>query len=148
VKQGMDHVESRGAGGPQNTISPDKNRVTTYRKAAEEAISQHRAGSRGANSNFASTGAPGAPPTNFGSNYGNASIGAPPTLGGPQLGGGARPAGPGMGPSGASNTAGPSGGGRGGPSGPMGASMGPMGGGRPGGPSLGGNQNMFDMGRR
>ena len=41
VKQ-MDH-ESKGQGG---SGSPEKARMSTYRKAAEDAINQHRAGQR------------------------------------------------------------------------------------------------------
>ena len=42
----MDLVENKGL----NVTSPDRNRVSTYRKAAEDAIQQHRAtsSSRGA----------------------------------------------------------------------------------------------------
>lgn len=52
----MDHVENKGATGPSNG-SPDKNRSTTHRKAAEEAISQYRAG-QGSRSAFGSNGGP------------------------------------------------------------------------------------------
>ena len=52
----MDHVESKGAGGPAVANgSPDRNRMSTYRKAAEEAISQYRAG-QGSRSAFGSAG--------------------------------------------------------------------------------------------
>jgi len=42
VKQ-MDHVESKG-NATHSGVSPDKNRITTYRKAAEDAIQNYRAG--------------------------------------------------------------------------------------------------------
>ena len=54
----MDKVDGRsnvGVGG--NGASPDKSRVSTYRKAAEEAIQQYRSNSRGA-FNSSSNGGP------------------------------------------------------------------------------------------
>lgn len=100
----MDQVESRGAGGPGNTVSPDKNRMTTYRKAAEEAIQQYRSGSKGAGL-FSTGGGAGAQGNNSqaqtASNPQRRTDGAPPPLGaynGPTPVGG-RTGGPGLGPS-------------------------------------------------
>ncbi len=43
IKKQMDYVETK-SNAPGATGSPDKTRNTTYRKAAEDAIQQHRAG--------------------------------------------------------------------------------------------------------
>ena len=73
----MDHVESRAPASGVSGTSPDRARATTYKRAAEDAINQLRAGSRqlmgglsgiggGGGNVFRNAGGPGGPQTNGG----------------------------------------------------------------------------------